>query len=88
MNGKAFVFALAVSGATAFCSVSASSMDGAPLASSKRVLVFHLTDVLNSGAEFKSAGRTEMTNWGALPYLAAAGEGANAPTMMYELAAK
>ena len=125
---------LAVSGATAFCSVSASSMDGAPLASSKRVLVFHLTDVLNSGAEFKSAGRTEMTNWGALPYLAAAGEakialknsnrglklwavasdgtrlrqvpatysegayrftakvaareGANAPTMMYELAAK
>ena len=65
---------LAVSGATAFCSVSASSMDGAPLASSKRIVIFHLTDVLNSGAEFKSAGRTEMTNWGELPYLAAAGE--------------
>ena len=39
MNGKAFAFALAVSGATAFCSVSASSMDGAPLASSKRDLL-------------------------------------------------
>ncbi len=125
---------LSVSDVTTFCSVSASSMDGASLASSKRVLVFHLTDVLNSGAEFKSAARREMTNWGALPYLAAAGEakialknsnkglkvwavaadgtrlrqvpatysegayrftakvaageGANAPTMMYELAAK
>ena len=109
-------------------------MDGAPLASSKRVVIFHLTDVLNTGAEFKSAARGEMTNWGELPYLAAAGEakialrnankglkvwavaadgtrlhqvpatyeggvyrftakvaageGANAPTMVYELAAK
>ena len=125
---------LSVSGVTTFCSVSASSMDGAPLASSKRVLVFHLTDILNSGAEFTSARRTDMTKWGELPYLAAAGEakislknanrglkvwavaadgtrlrqvpavysegayrftakvaageGANAPTMMYELAAK
>ena len=125
---------LSVSGVTAFCSVSASSMDGSPLASSKRVIVFHLTDVLNSGAVFKSTRRTDMTNWGELPYLAAAGEakialrnankglkvwavaadgtrlrqvpatyeggvyhftvriaageGANAPTMVYELAAK
>ena len=65
---------LSVSGVTAFCSVSASSMDGSPLASSKRVIVFHLTDVLNSGAVFKSTRRTDMTNWGELPYLAAAGE--------------
>ena len=65
---------LAVSGVTAFCSVSASSMDGAPLMSSKRVILFHLTDILNSGAVFKSAARTEMTNWGELPYLAAVGE--------------
>ena len=49
-------------------------MDGSPLASSKRVIVFHLTDVLNSGAVFKSTRRTDMTNWGELPYLAAAGE--------------
>ena len=125
---------LSVSDVTAYCSVSASSMDGAPLASSKRVIVFHLTDVLNTGATFKSTRRTDMTNWGELPYLAAvgeakialknsnkglkvwavaadgtrlrqvpakyengayrftakiaAGEGANAPTMVYELAAR
>ena len=65
---------LAVSGVTAFCSVSASSMDGAPLESSKRVLVLHLTDVLNSGATFTNDRRTDMTKWGDLPYLAAAGE--------------
>ncbi len=125
---------LAVSGATAFCTVSASSMDGADLERSKRVVVFHLTDLLNSGAVFTNEKRTDMTNWGDLPYLAAAGEakialknankglkvwavaadgtrlrevpatyedgayrftariaageGANAPTMVYELAAK
>ncbi len=125
---------LSVSGVTTFCSVSASSMDCVSLSSSKRVLVFHLTDILNTGAVFKSTVRTDMTNWGELPYLAAvgeakialknanrglkvwalapdgtrlrqipavyeggvyrftakiaAGEGANAPTMMYELAAK
>ena len=65
---------LSVSGVTTFCSVSASSMDGANLASSKRVLVFHLTDILNSGAVFTSDRRTAMTKWGELPYLAAAGE--------------
>ena len=125
---------LAVSGATAFCTVSASSMDGADLKRSKRVLVLHLTDILNSGAVFTNERRTDMTNWGELPYLAAsgeamialknankglkvwavaadgtrlrevpatyedgtyrftaciaAGEGANAPTMVYEIAAR
>ena len=122
---------LAVSGATTFCSVSASSMDGAPLASSKRVLVLHITDVQNTGATFTNEKMTDQTKWGSLPYLArtgsakislansnpklkvyalasdgtrlrevkatyangvyaftaevAPGEGANAPTMMYEL---
>ena len=65
---------LAVSGATTFCSVSASSMDGADLEHSKRVLVLHLTDILNTGATFTNDKRTDMTNWGELPYLAAAGE--------------
>ena len=65
---------LSVSGATAFCSVSASSMDGADLERSKRVLVLHLTDVLNTGAAFTNDRRTDMTKWGELPYLAAAGE--------------
>ena len=65
---------LSVSGATAFCSVSASSMDGADLERSKRILVLHLTDILNTGAAFTSDKRTDMTAWGELPYLAAAGE--------------
>ena len=125
---------LSVSGVTAFCSVSASSMDGARLAQSKRVLVLHITDIRNTGAAFTNDKCTDMTKWGELPYLAAAGEatislknanpglkvwavaadgtrlrqvpatyengvyrftarlaageGANAPTMAYELAAK
>ena len=134
--GKADLSAgpLAVSGVTAFCSVSASSMDGARLAQSKRVLVLHITDIRNTGAAFTNDKCTDMTKWGELPYLAAAGEakialknanpglkvwavaadgtrlrqvpatyengvyrftarlaageGANAPTMAYELAAK
>ena len=49
-------------------------MDGADLERSKRVLVLHLTDVLNTGAAFTSDKRTDMTAWGELPYLAAAGE--------------
>ena len=134
--GKADLSAgpLSVSGATAFCSVSASSMDGVPLERSKRVLVLHITDIRNTGAAFTNDKCTDMTKWGELPYLAAAGEaqislrnankglkvwavaadgtrlrevpatyeagayrftariaageGANAPTMIYELAAK
>ena len=65
---------LSVSGATAFCSVSASSMDGAPLERSKRVLVLHITDIRNTGATFTNDRCTDMTKWGELPYLAAAGE--------------
>ena len=49
-------------------------MDGADLERSKRVIVFHLTDLLNSGAVFTNEKRTDMTNWGELPYLVAVGE--------------
>ena len=125
---------LAVSGATTFCSVSASAMDGEPLASSRRILLLHITDVQNTGAEFTNEKMTDTKDWGTLPYLAktgsaevrlqnanrnlavyalasdgsrlrqvparyidgayvftakvAAGEGKNAPTMMYEIARK
>ena len=125
---------LAVSGATTFCSVSASAMDDAPLASSKRILLLHITDVQNTDAEFTNPKMTDTKAWGRLPYLAktgsakislrnsnkglkvyalasdgtrlravpasydngaysftaavAAGEGANAPTMMYEISAR
>ena len=64
---------LAVSDATTFCSVSASAMDGAPLAESKRILVLHLTDVLNTDATFAKDNRCDLKDWGKLPYLAKAG---------------
>ena len=66
--------ALSVSGATTYCSVSASAMDDASLVSSKRVLIFHITDVLNSGMEFTDHKMTDLKNWGRLPYLAKAGK--------------
>ena len=125
---------LAVSGATTFCSVSASAMDNANLADSRRILILHITNVLNTEITFSNDKMTDTKNWGKLPYLArageakvslknangglklyalapdgtrlrkvpatysagaysftvkvAAGEGDNAPTMMYELAAE
>lgn len=125
---------LTVSGATTFCSVSASAMDSLPLASSRRILLLHITDVQNTDAEFTNAKMTDTKSWGKLPYLAktgsavvrlrnlnrglkvyalasdgsrlrripadytggayvfkaevAPGEGAGAPTMMYEISAK
>ena len=65
---------LSVSGATAFCSISASSMDGAPLDSSKRILLFHITDVKNTGMVFLSDKMNDLNDWGKLPYLAKTGE--------------
>ena len=125
---------LAVADATTFCSVSASAMDGAALEQSKRVLLFHLTDVQSTEARFGDKSMRDMKSQGKLPYLArvgsaqvtlrnanrglklwalasdgtrlrevpatyadgayrftarvAPGEGANQPTMMYELAEK
>ena len=83
---------LAVSGATTFCSVSASAMDSAPLASSKRVLILHITDVQNTDAEFTNPNMTDTKNWGKLPYLARRGEAkislknANPDLKLYALA--
>ena len=83
---------LAVSGATTFCSVSASSMDGAPLAKSRRVLVLHITDVVNTDMSFTNDKRTDTKAWGKLPYLAKTGsakvslKNANAGLSLYALA--
>lgn len=65
---------LAVSGATTFCSVSASAMDKADLVNSRRVLILHVTDVLNTGATFTNGKMTDTKDWGRLPYLAKAGK--------------
>jgi hypothetical protein len=83
---------LAVSGATTFCSVSASAMDGAPLAKSRRVLVLHITDVVNTDMSFTNDKRTDTKAWGNLPYLAKTGsakvslKNANAGLSLYALA--
>ncbi|MGN0855671.1 MAG: hypothetical protein ACI4R9_09170 [Kiritimatiellia bacterium] len=83
---------LAVTGATTFCNVSASAMDGAKLVQSKKVLILHITDVLNSDMVFTNAKMTDTKAWGKLPYLARRGEAkislknANAGLKVYALA--
>lgn len=64
---------LAVKGATVSCAVSASSMDGADLAKSKRILVFHITDILNTDIQFGDDASRDLQSWGKLPYLARTG---------------
>jgi hypothetical protein len=50
-------------------SVYATSLDGASLTTSKRILVAHLTDVQNTGARFSGLERQKLLNWGNLPHL-------------------
>jgi hypothetical protein len=51
----------------------ASSLDGRPLAQSRRILVAHLTDVKNSGDRFRGRDLKILEAWGKKPYLARAG---------------
>ena len=84
---------LAVTGVTAFCSISASSMDGAPLEGSRRILLFHITNIRNTGMTFLSPKAHDLSSWGTLPYLAKTGEAkitlrnSNAGLKVYALAA-
>ena len=50
-----------------------SSLDRRPLASSRRLLVAHLTDLQNTGARFAEASRRTLQAWGHLPHLVRAG---------------
>ncbi len=47
----------------------ASAVDAEPLATSRRILVCHQTDVQNSGAAFADDSRTVLLRWGSLPHL-------------------
>ena len=47
----------------------ASSLDGAPLRVSRRILLTHLTDVQNTGASYADADMTVLKDFGRLPYL-------------------
>lgn len=53
--------------------VSISAMDGKVLESSRRLLVFHLTDAQNSGILFRNTDRKIVEAWGGAPQLIEAG---------------
>jgi hypothetical protein len=50
-----------------------SSLDGKPIKESGHLLITHLTDLQNTGAQFNDRARTVLTAWGTLPYLVHAG---------------
>jgi hypothetical protein len=50
-----------------------SSLDGAPIRSSKRLLITHLTDLQNTGTQYADRTRQVLLAWGRLPYLVRAG---------------
>ncbi len=64
---------LAVKNRSGFSSISASAMDNKPLAESRRVLLFHLTNVFNTNMQFSNPKMTTLVNRGTLPYLVRAG---------------
>ncbi len=47
----------------------ASSLDDAPLAASRHLLLTHLTDVQNTDIRYADAGRRILLDWGRLPHL-------------------
>lgn len=46
-----------------------SSLDGQPIAASKRLLITHLTDLQNTGARYADRARKVLLTWGGLPHL-------------------
>ena len=47
----------------------ATSLDGMPLSSSRRMLVAHLTDLANDGDTYEDESRTVLLRWGKPPHL-------------------
>ena len=60
---------LAVAGAAGPQTLSVSSLDGRPVAASRKLLVFHLTDTLNSRMKFRGDGFRRLEHWGGTPLL-------------------
>jgi len=56
-------------GIVAPATVWVSSLDGEPIATSRHLLLTHLTDVQNTGIEYADEDRTILLKWGALPHL-------------------
>lgn len=65
---------LSVQGLDTFSSVSASAMDGRTLGDSSRILVFHLTNVLNSDMKFSNDEMRRIEETGTLPHLVRCGK--------------
>ncbi|HEX3000235.1 MAG TPA: hypothetical protein VHR86_08365, partial [Armatimonadota bacterium] len=47
-----------------------SSVDGAPIRTSRRLLITHLTDMQNTSARYGDKARQVLLSWGKLPHLA------------------
>lgn len=60
---------LMVSGIASPTTVSVSSLNAEPISRSRQLLLFHLTDVLDSGTTFKGERRQYLLKWGKLPHL-------------------
>lgn len=50
-----------------------SSLDGAPITDSRRLLITHLTDLQNNGVKYADRDRRTLLSWGGLPHLVRAG---------------
>jgi len=49
--------------------VAVAAVDGEPISTSRRLLVLHLTDVMNTGTRFDNEKHTILSDWGKLPHL-------------------
>ncbi len=70
MTGKS----LSMTSNGGFCVVGASAMDGNRLSNSKKLLLFHLTDVQNNKIKFMTDKKKILLNWGSLPLLMRRGD--------------
>ena len=68
-SGNLNAGALTVSGVAYPTTVSVSSLDETPVVRSGKLLLFHLTDVLDSGTTFKGEKMQYLLKWGKLPHL-------------------
>jgi hypothetical protein len=58
-----------IDGLNEAATVFVSSLDGQPIAGSKRLLVTHLTDLQNTGIRYAEGARRTLLEWGTLPHL-------------------
>ena len=68
-SGNLTAGALTVNQVTSPTTVSVSSLDETPVPRSGKLLLFHLTNVLDSGTAFEGDQMSFQTRWGKLPHL-------------------